>query len=321
MRSLALALVVGIVSFVACTPVVRNFEPGKGGSAGTHGQGGGNGGESTGAGGAPDCNKDADCAAESTTCAPQSCVGKFCRIDFAAVRSSCTEDGGKFCDGKGHCVICVDTTDCPLSPTLCQSPTCSAAGACGVENAAKGATCSDNGGEVCLNGTCVPCNTTNDCSPGNTCQNHACVGECTDGIKNGNETSTDCGGGSCPPCPVGSDCGNNNDCVSGAACSAGVCVQCGANYNQPCGDCNGVFACDGTCTIPDPPNFGEPCGQCGGTIKCDGQSCTVHTPPNLGQDCTTTIHCTCGYNLPGVIDCAGKCAPTDSCSCCGAFPC
>jgi hypothetical protein len=318
--SLSLAVVFGTASFAACSPVVRNFESAKGG--GGNGQGGGSGGGPTGSGGsAAECNKDADCAAKSTSCAPQSCVGKFCRVDFSAVRSSCTEDGGHLCDGKGHCVVCVDATDCPLSPTLCQSPTCSADGTCGTKDANDGTMCMDGGGKVCSNGGCVVCNTTPDCSPNNVCQNHTCVGECTDGLPDGNETGIDCGGGSCPPCPAGEPCNVDNDCVSTAACENGMCAQCGANYHQACGHCNGVFDCVGNCTIPDPANYGQPCGQCGGTVECDGQTCSVNTPSNLGDPCTTNIHCTCGYNLPGNIDCAGKCAPNDSCSCCGQFPC
>ena len=45
---------------------------------------------------------------------------------------------------------------------------------------------------------------------------------CTDGVQNGDETSTDCGG-SCSTCAFGESCGVDSDCAS-STCQGGVCI-------------------------------------------------------------------------------------------------
>lgn len=49
-----------------------------------------------------------------------------------------------------------------------------------------------------------------------------CINSCSDGIKNGTETSIDCGGSSCSPCADGLNCAMNSDCINGY-CSSNVC--------------------------------------------------------------------------------------------------
>jgi hypothetical protein len=335
----------------SCTLLVGSFEgpggTGGKGSAASSGSGGrGSGGSGSGAGGsgatassasgggtggasasaassssgAPMCTTDADCAAENTTCMPTTCLKGTCAGNAAASGLTCTESGGKLCDGNGACVACLSSSDCPPTGTSCVSATCSSAGACGTQNAADHASCSDAGGKLCLAGACVVCLTSADCSTGNVCQNHACIGECSDGQQDGTETDVDCGGGSCPTCTAGQKCTQSNDCVSTAACENDVCTTCGSNYDQPCGSCNGVYGCTGTCSIPTPGNFGDACGSCGGTIECDGVTCSVKTPTNLGASCTG-VHCTCGGAASGTIGCSGKCVIDTPCSCCGSLPC
>jgi hypothetical protein len=172
---------------------------------------------------------------------------------------------------------------------------------------------------------------------------HTCVGQCTDGVKDGNETDVDCGGGSCPPCATGKKCAVNNDCISTDQCQAGVCIACAAGYNQPCGKCNGLTECNGTCSKPTSANLGlscsacgtyqcdgscapatpstynQPCGHCGGKVLCNG-ACSVATPANYGQSCGKLL-CPCGYSIPKVWGCTGTCVASDVCSCCGKLPC
>ncbi len=296
--------------------------PGAGGAGGmTTTSAGGAGGTTSAASsssGAPMCTGDGDCASQSTTCLPSTCVKMECEQNPAARGLACTGAGGKSCDGNGACVACLSSSDCPPTGTSCVSATC-AGNACGTQNAADHSPCSDAGGKLCLAGACVVCLTTADCSSGNVCQNHLCIGQCSDGLQDGTETDRDCGGGSCPPCAAGSKCTQNNDCVSTAACSSGVCATCVSNINQACGSCNGVVECDGTCSIATPPNFGASCGSCGGVVICGG-GCSVATPPNLGAQCTG-LHCTCGGNATGEIGCAGKCVIDNPCQCCGSLPC
>ena len=79
---------------------------------------------------------------------------------------TCSDDGGKVCDGSGQCVGCNATADCSAPATLCLTTACSA-GLYGDASAAIGTACTDLGGTVCDgNGTCVGCNTTADCTSG-----------------------------------------------------------------------------------------------------------------------------------------------------------
>lgn len=66
-------------------------------------------------------------------------------------------------------------------------------------------------------GTNPPCNANCLCATGSTCNSSgACVGPCSDGIKNGVETDIDCGGSNtCPRCANGLRCSVNSDCQSG----------------------------------------------------------------------------------------------------------
>ena len=82
---------------------------------------------------------------------------------------------------------------------------------------------------------------------GGTCHGGRCT-TCSDGVKNGNETSIDCGG-TCPRCPNGRTCASRNDCDA-ALCTGGMCAEC--VLNSECGtDVNGQCYCD-------PPASGGP---------------------------------------------------------------
>jgi Cys-rich repeat protein len=233
----------------------------------------------------------------------------------------CSQNNGKYCDGNGQCVACLDASQCTQPTSSCVKATCTN-GTCGMQNQPDGTACTDASGHVCSAGTCVACLTNADCSTGNVCQSNKCVGECMDGMKDGTETDVDCGGGSCAPCATGKQCSASSDCVSADGCVGGVCTPCVSNYAQACGSCGGSVDCIGNCTVATPSNYGQSCGMCGGTITCSGD-CSVATPPNLGAACTSTYKCTCGGGaVPGNIACSGTCVPDPTfCSCCGKIPC
>ncbi len=159
---------------------------------------------------------------------------------------------------------CVNpATDCPSTATLCKVPVC-AAGECAVQIATAGATCNDQGGDVCDGfGNCVSscldhmldgtetdvdcggaycdaeqytCADGKHCLVGADCRDKVCTGNvcqaatCSDGVRNGTETGVDCGGDctSLPvpqACPSGDTCFTATDCLSGECNSSDTCVQ------------------------------------------------------------------------------------------------
>ncbi|TPX44532.1 hypothetical protein SeMB42_g01749 [Synchytrium endobioticum] len=71
--------------------------------------------------------------------------------------------------------------------------------------------------------------------------------QCTDGLKNGQETSIDCGGPTCLACQVGHSCRNHQDCLSshcsGKKCVAATCSDAIKNGKETDVDCGGGGAC------------------------------------------------------------------------------
>src|SRR5262249_25043500 len=130
---------------------------------------------------------------------------------------------------------CMSAADCPPTSTACIVPTCTG-GQCLTKVAPDGSMCMNSGGKVCTGAVCVACIADGDCSPNNTCTpDHTCIGQCTNMLKDGNETDVDCGGGSCAPCATGKSCAVDNDCVSTDACQGGACVSCAPMYGKACG--------------------------------------------------------------------------------------
>jgi len=173
------------------------------------------------------CTTVSECPAQSTLCQINVCTGGCCGTTDAAVNTTCTDDGGKYCDGQGACKACVSATQCPASTTTCATATCTA-NACTSTFAAKGMACADSGGTLCNgSGTCVAIS-------------------CADGVQNGNETDVDCGGGTCAPCPDGDTCKVGTDCtdkVCSAAtstCQTPTCADGVQNGNETDVDCGGT---------------------------------------------------------------------------------
>ena len=154
---------------------------------------------------------------------------------------------------------------------------------------------------------------------------------CSDGIKDGDETSLDCGG-SCPQkCSFNQDCGKDGDCQSGscdpatkkcrlAPCSDGTKdgdetdTDCGGSCSVKCGDGQGC-AKDGDCKS----------GSCdSATKKCKASQCSdgIKDGDETDLDCGGSCPQKCGYNQgcakggdcqSGACDTAAKKCTTGSC--------
>ena len=87
------------------------------------------------------------------------------------------------------------------------------------------------------------CNIGSDCQSGQ-CHNGICV-SCSNGWKDGAETSIDCGGEKCGPCEDKKACFIDADCSS-SSCDAGTCRSCSdglQNGNETSVDCGGQTGC------------------------------------------------------------------------------
>jgi hypothetical protein len=174
---------------------------------------------------------------------------------------------------------CIPVASC------CRDAECGTGGAC-VDRA-----CACFSGFRACKGACVAdaaCCLDADCGAGGSCQAGNCiVPTCTDGIKNGNETSVDCGG-ACPPCTNGQGCVTPGDCASGL-CSAGTCQTCTL---IPADNCAGDS--EGSCICRSPDS--------GGSSVCvkgtsTGTSCGS-SPCPVGSICINNV---------GIRDCFKPC--------------
>lgn len=122
---------------------------------------------------------------------------------------------------------------------------------------------------------------------------------CSNGIRDGLETTVDCGGAECDPCEYGSRCIEGTDCMGGV-CSRGFClmptctdgVQNGTESAVDCGgDC-------GLCPAGQPCTSNSEClsRRCGGGAVCLEATCTDGV---LNQDESDT-------------DCGGTCPACDA---------
>ena len=151
--------------------------------------------------------------------------------------------------------------------------------------------------------------------------------QCSDEVRNGDETGTDCGGGTCPTCGVGEGCGGPSDCASGF-CINGLCntPRCGDGVVTTGEECDsfGVNTpeCNADCSLPTCSdgnvNQSESDVDCGGPCPAcaDGRAC------DTGTDCVSgacngsvCLAASCGdgvINGTDVCDDAGASATCDA---------
>jgi hypothetical protein len=265
----SVALGLGVLVWSGCAPDLKGEAAGGGGAGGAGG----------GTGGAPMCMSAADCGEESVCGKPACTVEKTCTWSevqpegamppmLTNVYGDCTKEQ---CNGLGQVVELKDQPDDQyIYGNPCLKPDCQM-GMNANPDKNPSAACVFNPitkemGKCDMNGACVKCTSTNECTAPNTCERGLCVpGSCKDGVKNGAETDVDCGGTTCPPCILGQACTNPNHCTTrrcvGNKCEAPDCGDSIKNGSETDEDCGG----------PD-------CAKCG-----VGKAC------NYGSDCTNSI--------------------------------
>lgn len=312
-KFLASLLLVPLTTFFACTPEVRQY----GGDGG-----GGSNSSSSSSGGI--CTSDADCGANSE-CQSFGCVDGACAVSFTPMNTpvGLQEMGdcqSKVCDGKGYIVDVPDLADTADDGNPCTLEAC-VDGQTQHGYLMAGMAC--DGSRLCDGfGYCVECLDNSQCAAGVCTQNTCAAPECSDTVKNGNESDIDCGGGQCPGCPVGNACAIGKDCKS-AVCENGACVaptcmdnvangqetyiDCGGPDCMPCKDgapCNAGLDClshvctGNVCQVPACDdmisNGNETDIDCGGSMcpKCPlGRAC------NSPVDCASS-HCCIPDGMP-----------------------
>jgi alpha-tubulin suppressor-like RCC1 family protein len=166
------------------------------------------------------------------------------------------------------------------------------------------------------------------CTLGSACQSGVCgatshvcaTATCTDGVKNGAETSKDCGGPSCPRCGGGATCKLGSDCQTSVCQPNGYCsaaatcfdqVQNGTETGQDCGG-----SCAAKCAV------GVACAT---ALDCATSVCSAATHLCAAPTCAdgvkngTETDTDCGGPCPGCTD-GKKCNTVADCQGHGASP-
>jgi hypothetical protein len=278
-------------------------------ACGTSSTGGSGGGGSGGSGGAGGCTAASDCAAPAADCQVATCSNGLCGTDVApdgsAAKTQPAGDCKKNVCQAGAAVAQADDTDVPKDAKSCTVDGCDA-GSPKTTPEASGAACSESGGKVCDGmGACVECNESADCTGDATkplcdASVHTCMPiDCTNVVKDGNETDVDCGG-LCPGCDDGKVCVVADDCASGV-CADSICqvpkcddgVKNGAETDLDCG---------GPCAVHCGPDQG-----CNEDPDCVGAKCS-----GVGGTCTPNCMDKVTNNGESDVDCGGG-----ACAACG----
>jgi hypothetical protein len=87
------------------------------------------------------------------------CTGETCPMGFPShpahpINTSCSSNGGSYCNGAGSCVECNMASQCPGMDTECQTRTCTS-GTCGFSFAGNGAPCTIGGTQCDGAGNCL----------------------------------------------------------------------------------------------------------------------------------------------------------------------
>jgi hypothetical protein len=273
------------------------------------------------------CDKDETCVnghCTSPTCqgenqycnntSKQCCANLTCGDDHKCHAAGCSSqnpcDAGQVCcDGTCYAGECCGDKDCN-DPGICQDTpgTCNTdTHTCSYDNADNGTPCgqgtskarkakgkahaaSQPSGDVCCDGACVECCTSEDCGEGETCNDqHQCVPTC---------------GGD------GDACDGSNPCCGGLVCNKDT-LKC-----QPSVTCNP--ACDkNNCEFCNNVT-GQCVSACGANTTCDGSGQCVgsggtcdatHCDPNNCLQCNESGDCVPTCSSGETCDGSGNCLP------------
>ena len=218
----------------------------------------------------------------------------------APIDTTCSQNGGAFCNGASACVACNVGTQCPGSDTECRTRTCSS-GTCGVS--------------FTQGGTAVSSQVAGDCQVAQCNGTGSIVSVAlnsdvpVDGSQCTSDLCTD-GAPSNPPLPLNAACTQNG----GSFCNAfGTCVACNVGTQCPGSDteCQTRTCTSGACGVNNTPALTPVATQIAGDCKtneCDGFGAliVVNTSGDVpvdGNQCTLD-QCSNGTpsNPPAPID-------------------
>lgn len=308
------------------------------------------------------CNNHADCVqkvcggAYPTKCQPASCADG--EKNGAELDTDCMDPVG--CPAK-KCQAgqaCATTADCDVIATKGMTCACSVTVAEGAACPLGTGTCTAPGCNDKLSTTpetdvdcggpsCAPCAVGKLCLANTDCEPIAsgrcavvgttkkCVeATCSDGVKNGAETSVDCGGsGDCVRCGTGAACETASDCASGVCdanvCQAPTCTDSVKNGDETAADCGGgCSGCrnDDSCRL-DADCISGWCNTLGTSPVCAARTCDdayqngLESDLNCGAVCNDALKlCADGKKCGSDLDCSstwcqewlGTCALKDS---------
>jgi len=269
-------------------------------------------------------NDNSDVPVDNNQCTGDVCTNGAPSNPPVTADTTCTQNGGAYCDGSGACVACNSAAQCPGTDTECQTRTC-ASHTCGFNYTANGTPVSSQTLGDCKKNQCNGSGTTvtvND----NTdlpVDNNQCTGDvCTNGVptnppvaqntacnQNGGTYCND--SGVCVGCTDASQCpGMDNECQT-RTCNSGVC---GFNYapngtavsSQTPGDCK-KNQCNGSGAIV---TVNDNVDVFVDGIECTSDICTNGVPSNPAASADTAC------NGGSYCDGAGACVECNSATQC-----
>ena len=268
------------------------------------------------------CQKDASCQSGTCTYAGKAPIGSpCCNVNDDCGTATCTANvcscnaGQKYCPATSDAGRCVPSTGCCV-PTdcgngnVCQTRTCSVAGACGFQS---------NGNPGCCDDATADCGGTATCV----------ANTCTCGTNEKFCPGASAGMGSCIPstgCCSATDCAAHADAT--AACTANACVYtCDSGFHDCSGTCmddTSVASCGTSCTACPAGNACQApsCsgGACGFVAGGGSPCCNVTgdcTPANACQQATACTSNQCVFGSTGGSGCCDSATdcptPADAC--------
>jgi hypothetical protein len=266
---------------------------------------------------------------------PRAVCGGQC-IDLASNAEHCGTCGKRCAPGEachaGKCAThaeCVHAGDCPQAPA-CHAATC-VGGVCGTSVLAEGTACG-SGAMVCDgSGTCVGCNTAEDCpATGTPCATATCANGACGTVPAARDTPCGTGNamfcdgaGTCVGCNTASECPpTTNPCVT-VTCVSGTCgtSDLGTSVAPPAlqtaGTCQKIVCngSGGTTSVGDPTNGpGPSSSDCQTDPTCSGSPLAPsYTNLGAGTSCSQNGGSVCGSGSA-----AGTCVQCNTASDCPA---